>query len=269
MEDIILKMFNGVSVKLEVINVVTMFIVLIAVVAAYIALAILQKKIRSRPNIKDDLRKSHFIMIAFRIARVSVVVIGAIIILQSLGVNLTALSAVIGLIGIIFVLALKDALLDIFSGFMIVSDKFFSVGDAVEYNGRDGVVISLSARSTKIELLDDRSVLSVANRNISQIRRLTHLVDIDLHLPYELSQKDAYEVLSVICNSIREIDGVESCELKGTQDFGASAIIYKIRFFCDPKDRPDIRRAVIKTIQDGLERADIHIPYQQIDIHEK
>ena len=163
----------------------------------------------------------------------------------------------------------EDSFQDIMSGLTIMTDKYFSVGDAVEYNGREGIVISFTVRTTKIELLADRSVVSVANRNISQIRKLTHLVDIDLPLPYELERKESYAVLGSICDDIREISGVESCELKGTQDFADSAIIYKIRFFCEPHDRPDIRREVLRTIQDGLDKADIHIPYRQLDIHEK
>jgi small-conductance mechanosensitive channel len=112
-------------------------------------------------------------------------------------------------------------------------------------------------------------VLSVANRNISKIRKLNHLVDVDLPLSYDLSGREALSLLGGICEKIKALDGIEDCELKGTQDFGASAIMYKIRFYCEPHDRPDIRRSVIMTIQDGLEAAGIRIPYQQIDIHEK
>jgi small-conductance mechanosensitive channel len=102
---------------------------------------------------------------------------------------------------------------------------------------------------------------------VTKIRKLTHLVDVDLPLSYDLTGNEAFSVLEPICESIRKIEGVERCELKGTQSFDASAIIYKIRFFCDPMNRPDIRRAVLKTIQDGLEAAGVRIPYQQIDIH--
>ena len=111
--------------------------------------------------------------------------------------------------------------------------------------------------------------MSVANRHITKIKKLTHMVDIDLPLSYEDNRADVYRVLLSICNNIRKISGIEKCELKGTQNFEESAVIYKIRFFCEPNDRPDIRREVMKTIQDGLAEGGIKIPYRQIDIHNK
>ena len=269
MEDFVVKLFNGTNIKFDASTAIRIGVILLLTIAAYIALTIINKKLKKKFNFSSDLRKAQIYKISMRIVRIIITVIAVIAILQSLGINLTGLSGIFGVVIIMLVLAIKDAFQDIFNGFMIMSDRYYSVGDAVEYEGKDGVVISFTARTTKIELLDDRSVLSVANRNISKIRKLTHLVDIDLPLSYDLSGNEAYSLLTSICMKISSIDGVESCELKGTQDFAASAIIYKIRFFCEPNNRPDIRRAVIKMIQDELDNAGIRIPYQQIDIHER
>ena len=269
MEDLLLQTLNGTNIQINTASIIRIIIILILTAAAFIALTLIHKKLRSRLDIKNELRKAQIYRISLRVMRVIVIIAGLTAIMDAVGINLTGLSAILGIVVILLVLAVKDALQDIFAGFVIMSDKYFSVGDAVEYEGKDGIVISFTARSTKIELLDDHSVLSVANRNITRIRKLTHLVDIDLPLSYELSRKEAFSVLSNICLKISAIDGVESCELKGTQEFGENAVIYKIRFFCDPKDRPDIRREALKTVQDGLAAAGLHIPYQQIDIHEK
>jgi small conductance mechanosensitive channel len=269
MESILLQFLNGIKIQTHTISIMQIVIVVVLTIAAFIALSIVHKKLKAKAEISGDLRKTHALRIALRAARVLVIAIGLVAILQAFGIDLTGFSALLGLAIIVVGLAIKDALQDLFAGAVIMSDKYFSVGDAVEYDGKDGIVVSFTARTTKIEFLDDRSVLSVANRNISKIRKLTHLVDIDLPLSYDVGRKEAYSVLSGICMQISGIEGIESCELKGTQEFGASAILYKIRFFCEPNDRPDIRRAVLKTIQDGLDEAGLQIPYQQIDIHEK
>ena len=269
MEEIILKLFNNTKLNFDTSSFIKIGIILAMTAAALIVLTIIYKKLRSNQEKANDLRKTSTYRIIYRIIRALIIITSIIAILQSVGINLIGLSASFGLVVILLALAVKDALQDIFAGFVIMSDRFFSVGDAVEFEGKEGIVVSFTARTTKIEFLEDRSVLSVANRNISKIRKLTHLVDIDLPLPYELSGKDAYTVLNRLSKRIKKLDGVESCELKGTQDFGANAVIYKIRFFCEPHDRPDIRRSVIKTIQDGLEEAGICIPYQQIDVHSK
>ena len=269
MEEIILKLFNNTKLNFDTSSLIKIGIILTLTVAAVIILTVTYNNLKSNQEKTNDLRKTSIYRIVYRIIRALIIITCIIAILQAVGINLIGLSASFGLVVILLVLAVKDALQDIFAGFVIMSDKFFNVGDAVEFEGKEGIVVSFTARTTKIEFLEDRSVLSVANRNISKIRKLTHLVDIDLPLPYELCGKDAYTVLNRLCKRIKKLEGVESCELKGTQDFGSNAVIYKIRFFCEPHDRPDIRRSVIKTVQDGLEEAGIRIPYQQIDVHSK
>lgn len=269
MEDYILKFINETKVKFDMIAIVKIVIIVIVTVGAIIALTVIHKRIITKLKKNNDLRKAQIYRIVFRVIRLILIAAATIAVLNSIGINFTGLSAILGIFIVFVLLAAKDSLQDIFNGVIIMSDRYFNVGDAVEFEGKEGIVVSFTARTTKIEFLDDRSVLAVANREITKIRKLNHLVDIDLPLPYELSGEEALSALDGICARIRKLKGVEKCELKGTQDFGASAVIYKIRFFCEPHDRPDIRRAVLKTIQEGLESVDIHIPYQQIDIHEK
>ena len=270
MENLLLGLLDGVGETFDAERVIKLLIIIAVTVAAYVALVILRRRLKARLNLDhSEFKKRHAFITVFRVAKALVIISGIVMMLQTIGINLTGLTTGLGLIILLLMLAIKDYLQDVFAGLTIMTDKFFSVGDAVEFDGRDGIVVSFTVRTTKIEFLDDRSVLSVTNRNISKIRKLTHLVDIDVPLPYELDRKRAFELLSGICDDIRGTDGVESCELKGTQEFGTSAVFYKIRFFCEPNDRPDIRREAHKKIQDGLAKAGVAIPYQQIDIHSK
>lgn len=269
MENILINLFGKSSQSLGIEHFITIGIVLVAVIAACIALSVAHKRLRSRFPIGNDIRKKHLYTTVFRIIRIAVILAGAVVILQTLGINTSWFTITISVIALMITFAVKDSFQDIFAGITIMFDKYYSVGDAVELEGKEGIVISFTIRTTKIECLDDRSVLSVANRNISKIRKLTHMVDIDLPLSYEENTKHVYTSLEAICEQIARIDGVESCQFKGTQSFSDSAVIYKIRFFCEPHDRPDIRRAALKTIQNGLEEAKLQIPYQQIDIHQR
>lgn len=269
MEEMLLKTVQDATRQFTVASIINICLVAAIVAAVFIILSVVRKRLKTKLPLENDLRRLHMYTTFFRIAKVLVLITGVIAILQVLGINISGVAGGIGVVVVIFLLAMKDSFQDLFSGFTILTDKYFSVGDAVEFDGRDGIVVSFTVRTTKIEFLDDRSVMSIANRNISKIRKLTHMVDIDLPLPYELDRKTVYNTLSPICEKISGLDGVESCELKGTQSFEDSAILYKIRFFCEPNDRPDIRRAVIRTIQDGLEEAGIKIPYRQLDVHTK
>ena len=235
----------------------------------FIALRIVYRKYRQKITELGDVRRLNTLATVYRVAKITLITVTLLGILQVCGVNISSIVMGLGVVTTVIAFAVKDALQDIFTGLMIKTDRFFQVGDAVEYDGRDGIVIYFSIRATKIEFLDDRSILSVANRNISKIRRLTHLVDIDIPLSYDALRQDVFAVLERICADIRTIEGVEDCMLKGTQSFAESAVIYKIRFFCEPNDRPDIRREANKRVQDGLNRAGLRIPYLQVDVHDK
>lgn len=241
---------------------------IVLMIVMRIAYSHYRKKIEQTGDV-DSLRKVHTLRSVYRISKIVVIITCVLIVLQVIGINISSIVLLLSVFAAMLAFGIKDMFQDFFAGFIIMTDKYFKVGDAVEFEGKEGIVISFTMRSTKIELLDDRSVLSIANRNISKIRRLNHLVDIDLPISYDVDREEVFSVLSDICENIKKLEGVENCELKGTQNFDDSAILYKIRFFCEPNDRPDIRRAVLKTIQDGLHEANIRIPYQQLDIHQK
>ena len=227
------------------------------------------KKLRTKSDFSENSPLKATMVVIYNTLRIAISAIAVLLILQTFGVNVTSFIAGLGLFSAIIALALQDVLKDVFSGMVILLDNYFRVDDAVEYNGKDGIVISFNVRTTKIKYIDDNSVMSVSNRNISQIRRLTRLVDIDLPLSYEEDPKKVYRVLGEVCEQARTLEDVDDCQFKGTQNFEDSAITYKIRFFCNPQKRPDTRRAIIKLIQDRLLEENITIPYQQMDIHMK
>lgn len=200
----------------------------------------------------------------------SVILIGALlIVLQINGVNVSSAVAGLGLLSAIVGLALQDALKDIIMGVHIISDRFFSVGDVVKYRDIEGVVIAFTIRTTTIRDIYDQTVTTVCNRNISEITKMPESAQVDIDLPLSYSENTAkiHALLQKICKQIDGLDGIERCVYKGTQEFSSSAVIYKIRFFCPPEDKPERTRDALRLIQDGLDAADVHIPFNQLDVH--
>ena len=190
-------------------------------------------------------------------------------VLQLYHVNVTSLVAGLGLASAIIGLALQDVLKDSIMGIHMLTDHFFEVGDVVRYGDFEGVVTAFNINTTKIESIVDHSVMTVCNRNISQIIRCSDMVDIDIPLPYEESPRRIHAVLEDICREIESVEGIERCEYKGTQAFDDSAVIYKVRFYGPPEQWPELRRRALRVIQEGLEKENIQIPYQQVDIHQR
>lgn len=190
-------------------------------------------------------------------------------VLQINGVNVSSAVAGLGLLSAIVGLALQDMFKDIIMGIHIISDHFFSVGDVVKYGNIEGVVIGFTIKTTTLRNIYDQTITTVCNRNILEITRMPESaqVDIDLPLSYEESPIRIHTVLKNLCEQIGQIDGIDSCVYKGTQEFADSAVIYKIRFFCLPENKPERTRDALRMIQNGLEEKNIKIPYRQLDVH--
>lgn len=200
---------------------------------------------------------------------VKYIVMGAttLIVLEINGINVSSVIAGLGIASAIVGLALQDILKDVIMGVNIITENFYSVGDVVEYKGTEGIVTNFSVRTTKIKSITDGSVTTICNRNISEIRKCSSMVDIDIPLSYNEDVRRVHEIMRRISSKISEVDGIDGSVYKGTERFDESGVIYKMRFFCLPENKPDMRRAAIKIIQDELDKEEIRIPYRQLDVH--
>ena len=205
--------------------------------------------------------------VTFGVLKFLVLLVGCLAILQVNGINVSGMIAGLGIVSAIVGLALQDFLKDIIMGVNILSDHFFSMGECVEYEGREGVIVGMTLKTTKIGDLDDFSITTVCNRNISAIRRLGDRLDIDVPLAYGEELENAVRALKKISENIEALPDVIKCTFEGTQSFESSAILYRLRVFCEANKRADVRRAANGEIQKGLHDAGIAIPFNQLDVH--
>ena len=190
-----------------------------------------------------------------------------VVLLQVNGVDVSALITGLGVVSVIIGLALQDFLKDIIMGVHILSDKFFQVGDVVRYNGMEGEVISFNVRTTKLKLVDYNEIMTISNRNITEIMVLTDMFDIDLGLPYYVDSDRIHTVLEDLTARISHVPGITRTLYKGTQSFNESSITYRIRYWTPPDSRRnDVRRAALRIVQDGLKEAGIPFPYNHLDV---
>ena len=77
------------------------------------------------------------------------------------------------------------------------------------------------------------------------------------------------KVISNLGINITEDELIYSCEYKGVTDIAESSINYLIQARCNPEKKLQARRNVLRCILDGLEKNNIKVPYNQIDVHQK
>ena len=90
------------------------------------------------------------------IARISLIVLGLITALGTLGVNIMGIVAGIGLTGFALGFALKDSISNLLAGVMILLYRPFEVGDRIDVGGLGGRVTHVNLRYTELESESER-----------------------------------------------------------------------------------------------------------------
>ena len=103
----------------------------------------------------------HVRTLLVRLARVVTAAVAAIVLLNRLGVDVTALTAALGLGGLALTLAAQDTIADMIAGIIILVDRPFRIGDRIEIQnaGTWGDVLDIGLRTTRIRTLDNRLII--------------------------------------------------------------------------------------------------------------
>jgi small-conductance mechanosensitive channel len=102
------------------------------------------------------------------IAQVLVIVMGALIVLSSLGVAITPLLGALGVGGLAVALALKDTLSNLFAGVQIIASRQIRPGDYIKMeNSFEGYVEDINWRTTTIRELPSNLVV-IPNEKLAQ-----------------------------------------------------------------------------------------------------
>lgn len=97
--------------------------------------------------------------VAGSLARFIFIFIGFIIILQTAGVDLSALTVVAGTLGLGISFGLQSLVTNVVSGIIIIMERPFKVGDRIEFDGTVGNVMMIGPRSTTIVTNDNVSII--------------------------------------------------------------------------------------------------------------
>ena len=100
--------------------------------------------------------------------RGSILLIGALVLLDSLGVQITPLLTALGVGGLAVALALQDTLSNLFAGVHLLADKPIRVGDYVKIaDSIEGYVVDVGWRSTRVRMLQNNVVI-VPNKRVAE-----------------------------------------------------------------------------------------------------
>jgi len=115
------------------------------------------------------------------LVRLLVLVLGTLIILDTLRISITPLLASLGIGGLAIGLALQGTLSNLFAGIQIISDRPIRIGDFVKLEtGEEGYVTEIGWRATKIRMLPNNTVIIPNSKLADSILTNYYLPDQEL-----------------------------------------------------------------------------------------
>jgi len=206
-----------------------------------------------------------------RVALIILTVIVAIMLLDYFNIEVSGFVATLGIGSLAIALAAQAALSDTISGFVIMIDRPYRIGDRIEVQDLDtwGDVEDIGLRSTRIRTRDNRMVI-IPNSVISKSLIVNHSYPdtqyrIQNHVGVAYGT-DIEKAREVIVETVKTVEGVlldrpvEALFL----EFGDSALIFRVRWWIESYvDTRRIFDSVNTAIYKALNDADIEIPFPQ------
>jgi len=175
-----------------------------------------------------------------RIFKITVILVGLMSLFQAWDINVSGFVASLGLGGLAFALAAKDAAANIFGSIAIIADKAISVGEWIKVDGVEGVVMDIGMRTTKIKSFEN-AIITMPNQIIANTkiinysRRHERRIKARIGLTYATSSQQMQDILKDIKTMLKNNKGVsqKSTMIVNFERFDDSALTIFLYFFAN------------------------------------
>lgn len=190
---------------------------------------------------------------------------------DSLGVNVTSLMAILGAAGLAVGLALKDSLGNFAAGVMIIIFRPFKIGDFITAGGAAGVVDEIGLFATIMHTGDNQRIIvpnsSILGGNITNTSALpTRRIDLVFGIGYEDNIGQARDIMMAVIEADERIlkDPAPAIAVGELADFSVNL---NVRPWVNSGDYWAVRADLLEIIKVKFDEAGISIPYPQQDVH--
>ncbi|MCY3629595.1 MAG: mechanosensitive ion channel [Rhodothermaceae bacterium] len=242
-------------------------LVLVIFYTAYRVLYNLLRRILRRSNVVQPGLQT-LVLQAFRL--LSIVLI-AITVLQTIGIDPAALIAGIGVAGIAFGFAARDTVENILSGVSILTDKAFRIGDTLIVNGTYCVVENITLRTTRLRT-PKNEVLVIPNQQMANEQILNHTIGgvLRIEIPFSIAYKESPQearrvILEITKHDTRLMEDPEP-QVVVTNLNDSSVDLSLWVYVENPKEERQIIYHYTEAIKGALNKAGIEIPFPHIQL---
>ena len=206
-----------------------------------------------------------------RYIAVIVIIIG---VMSMLRADITTIIAGLGIIALIIGFGAESLITDVVTGFFILMDNQYNVGDIIEVGGFRGTVSDIGIRTTSltdtggnVKIINNSDMKNILNRSDNSSKAVA-----DFAIPYETDLEKLEQkipaLLTEIYNSNTDIFKSEPKYL-GVQELGESSVVLRFVAEVGEKDIYSGARRLNRDLFIGMRRLGVECPFNQLDVHTK
>lgn len=194
------------------------------------------------------------------------------VLLGMIGIDMRPIIAGVGVVGLALSLAAQNIIRDYITGFLILFEDQFNVGDFVSTGGFSGTVEAFSLRSTKLRdfggsliIIPNSSIQSVQNYN-----KVWSAALVDISISYESDYKKAMSIAAEIAvnmaadptNSI-----IETPITQGIVNFNDNAVMLRTIIKTAPGEQWVVGRTYRQKLKDAYDANGIFFALPRLTVH--
>lgn len=248
--------------------------ILIIVIAVVLA-KVLSKLISSAIHKKDMTNRLETLARVFsKVLTVVIYFFAALQLCQVIfNIQPTSVIAATGVIGVAIGFGAQSIVKDVISGFFILIENQFAVGESVTVEGFTGTVSELTLRSTIIRAANG-DLFTIPNGSISKVTnhsRCNRGVTVAVEIAYEEDIDNALEVMKRVAEEAKkDMESITKIpDVLGVSALGSSGVELKMLATCVPGEQFAVERELLKRVKYAFDKEGIDIPYNHIVIVNK
>lgn len=193
--------------------------------------------------------------------------------LSTLNIEVKPLLAGAGILGLAVGFGAQNLVRDIITGFFIIFEDQFSVGDYVRIGQFEGTVEEIGLRTTKVKsFTGERNI--IPNGNITEVTNFSihnSMAIVDVGIAYEEDLDRTEKVLKELLETLPEKyeDILNPPELLGVQNFGPSEVTMRIVAETAPMKHLYVSRMIRKEVKHWLDEHGIDIPFPRLVMYSR
>ena len=206
-----------------------------------------------------------------KVARVVVLIVTAVAILNNFGVQTTTIIAVLGALAVAIGIALKDTLANVASGIMLLVLRPFRVDEVVDLAGTVGTVREVGIFATELETPEGLYVMLpnsqiTAGKIVNETRNGKRRIDLVIGIGYRDDAAKAVRIIDEIVRADARVLG-EPEPLVRVARLGESAVHINVWPWTKAADSFATKLDLTMRIKERLDAEGISLPFPQREVH--